>query len=219
MKSKPNIVTIVLILFTQLGAMAQYTSNDWEERDKWMKLSKVYELAGIEKGNVVADVGCHEGYLSLRLSKRVGEDGKVYAVDVREDRLETLRKHLEKQEFKNVEVVLGAYDNPKLPDKSLDVVIVMDTYHEMDDYMKILAHIKKALKPNGRILILEKLKQHMKSKDRSQQADAHTLSLKYVKSELEEAGFSVTKEVKDFGVWNKEKNKRMWVLVAVPLDI
>ncbi|WP_411030764.1 class I SAM-dependent methyltransferase [Spongiimicrobium sp. 3-5] len=194
---------------------AQYTKVDWADRDQWMHLAKIYDLAGVEKGSQVADVGCHEGYLSLRLSEQVGETGKVYAVDVREDRLKRLKEHLSSSDINNVNVIHGDYDNPKLPAKSLDVVIVMDTYHEMDDYMQILGHIKKSLKPNGRILILEKLKAHMAGKPRSQQVGAHTLSMKYVKRELKEAGFSIDQEVKDFGIWNHEKNKKMWILVAV----
>ena len=99
----------------------------------------------------------------------------------------------------NVEVILGDYDNPKLPKGRLDVVIVMDTYHEIDEYMNVLAHIKKSLKPDGRLLILEKLKEQKRGKSREEQARGHTLSPKYVKEELQEAGFSITKEINDFG--------------------
>ncbi|MGB5820053.1 MAG: class I SAM-dependent methyltransferase, partial [Saonia sp.] len=123
--------TVFMFLAISIG-FSQYAENEWEDRDKWMDVSKIFELAGIEKGNKVADVGCHEGYLSVRLSERVGKNGTVYAVDVRKDRLESLQDHLKKRKINNVEVVHGDYDNPKLPLKSLDAVIVMDTYHEID---------------------------------------------------------------------------------------
>lgn len=208
-------LTSVFLLIIS-GAFSQYSEDDWQERDTWMNVSTLFELAAIEKGAIVADVGCHEGYLSFHLSKQVGEYGKVYAVDVEEYRLDQLKIHMQKRKASNIEVILGDYDNPQLPEKLLDVVIMMDTYHEIEYYMKMLSHIKKSLKPNGRILILEKLKEAKRAKSREEQTDAHTLSAKYVKQELKDAGFSITEEVKDFGAWQENEEKQMWILVAVP---
>lgn len=214
MKGSYLFLVLGLSLLAHVCTTAQYKENDWEDRDQWMKLPQIFQWAEIGNGDTVADVGCHEGYLSVRLSKKVGEDGLVYAVDVRQDRLNNLKDNLEERKLDNVETVLGDYDNPKLPKNKLDVVFVIDTYHEMDDYMTILGHIKASLKTGGRIVMLEKLKQYMKGKSREQQVGAHTLSIGYVKKELKAAGFTISKEVKDLGVWNHEKNKKMWVLVA-----
>ncbi|MFK7813760.1 MAG: class I SAM-dependent methyltransferase [Maribacter sp.] len=216
MTSKYLLASILLLCVNI--TLAQYSEEDWEERDTWMNVSKIFDLAEIKKGDQVADVGCHEGYLSFHLSKRVGEKGKVFAVDVEEYRLDNLKDYMQEREVDNIEVILGDYDNPKLPQGSLDVVIVMDTYHEMDDYMDILGHIKKALKPNGRILILEKLKEQKRGKSREEQARGHTLSSEYVKQELKEAGFNITKEVKDFGDWQENREKQMWIVVAEPIQ-
>jgi len=202
------------MLFFALAGFSQYAEYEWEDRDKWMNVSKIFDLADIQEGNKVADIGCHEGFLSVRLAKRVGESGGVYAVDVREDRLESLKENLEVRNIKNVEVILGDYDNPKLPIETLDVVIVMDTYHEIEDYMEVLGHIHAALKPGGRLLMLEKLKDHAKGKSRDKQADSHTLASNYVKKELEQAGFKITKSISDFGKWEREESKTMWILVA-----
>ncbi len=203
----------IFFLITTNG-FSQYAEYDWEDRDKWMDVSRIFELAAIEKGNAVADIGCHEGYLTVRLSKRVGENGQVYAVDVRKDRLENLKENLADRKIGNVKVVLGDYDDPKLPEGELDAVIVMDTYHEIEDYMTVLSHIHASLKPGGRILMLEKIKDHAKGKSREDQADSHTLALKYVKKELQEAGFLITKTIMDFGKWEREQSKTMWILVA-----
>lgn len=202
-------------LFFTIVGFSQYAENEWNDRDAWMNVFKIFKLADIEEGCLVADLGCHEGYLSVRLSKQVGESGGVYAVDVREDRLESLKGNLEDRNIKNVSAILGDYDNPKLPKGILDVVVVMDTYHEINEYSKVLGHIHSALKPGGRILVLEKLKDHAKGKSREDQADSHTLSSKYVKEELQEAGFLITKTIMDFGRWEREENKTMWILVAV----
>ncbi len=208
------LILSVLILIVEIG-YAQYKKPDWEERDTWMDVSKIFELAEIEQGSTVADVGCHEGYLTMHLAQKVGESGKVYAVDVREDRLDKLDEYIKNRKLQNIKTIVGDYDNPKLPNETLDVVVVMDTYHEMDDYMKILGHIKKSLKPGGRIVIIEKFKEHMLNTSRTEQTEEHTLSLKYVKKELQKAGFLISKEIKDFGKWKNESDKTIWVLVAI----
>ena len=80
-----------------------------------MDVPKIFEWAGIDLGSKVADVGCHEGYLSVRLANRVGDNGKVYAVDGREERLERLNDNLKTRNVKNVELIFGDNDDPKLP--------------------------------------------------------------------------------------------------------
>ncbi|NNC70263.1 MAG: methyltransferase domain-containing protein [Flavobacteriaceae bacterium] len=200
-------------LFTTL-ATAQYTSYDWNSRDKWMKIDDFFDLVQIEKGLKVADIGCHEGYLTLHLAKRVGANGAVYAVDVNKYRLEKLKKHTIKEKLKNITTVLGDYDNPKLPQNALDIVFVIDSYHEMTSYEKMLKHFYSSLLPNGKLVLLEKIKKHKIGKSRREQTDAHTLSLAYVKKELVEAGFSVEYEVPNFGYWERDKTKQMWILIA-----
>jgi len=215
MEPKPLFLAFFFTVFASINLFAQYSSEDWEERDTWMNVAKIFEMAQISEGMHVADVGCHEGYLTFHLSKKVASEGKVYAVDVEEYRLDDLKEHLEDRKVNNVEVIHGDYDNPKLPKGRLDAVIVMDTYHEIDEYMKVLAHIKKSLKPGGRLLILEKLKEQKRGKSREEQASGHTLASKYVKEELQEAGFSITKEINDFGAWQENEEKQMWILVAL----
>jgi predicted methyltransferase len=84
----------------------------------------------------------------------------------------------------------------------------------MDEYMSILAHVRKSLKPGGRVVILEKLKDHAKHKNREQQVASHTLSPGFVKNELEEAGFILVDEHNDLGHWDDETDKTMWLLVG-----
>lgn len=211
---KSSVLGLFSTVLCLTAVTAQYSEEDWEERDTWMNVTMLFELAEIGEGAMVADVGCHEGYLSFHLAEKVGALGKVYAVDVEEYRLDNLKEYMTQRKVSNIEVVLGDYDNPKLPIGKLDAVIVMDTYHEMNDYMEILGHIRKSLKPNGRLLMLEKLKKHKRGKSRKEQTSAHTLSPKYVKKELQEAGFSITKEIEDFGDWQRNEEKQMWILVA-----
>jgi len=204
----------VLTLFITELTLAQYSEYDWEERDTWMNVKDIFEHANVEAGSHVADIGCHEGYLSIHLAQRVGVEGKVYAVDVREDRLESLRENLKSRELSNVNVILGDYDNPKLPENTLDVVFIMDTYHEMEDYMTILEHVQKALKPGGRIIIIEKLKRKVRDRSRKSMTDAHSLSPKYVRKELLSSGFKNLIQDNNIGTWENDEDKVIWMLVA-----
>ncbi|MGB5554108.1 MAG: class I SAM-dependent methyltransferase [Flavobacteriaceae bacterium] len=207
------ILAIILFLGGNISS-AQYAEEDWKDRDTWMHLDQIFALVEVGEGDQVADIGCHEGYLSFHLAVQVGNIGKVYAVDVQEERLNDFKEHIKKRKVLNIEVIQGDYDNPKLPDSKLDVVFIVDTYHEINDYMEVLQHVKKALKPAGKLLVLEKLKDPQKGKSRDEQARAHTLAPKYVRQELQEAGFKITNEVLDFGIWNHEPGKNMWILVA-----
>ena len=204
----------LFILLIPFIGFSQYSEYDWEERDTWMDVNYIFQKAGIEKGSFVADIGCHEGYLSMHLAKKVGSKGQVYAVDVRADRLESLREHLKDREIDNVNVVLGDYDDPKLPKETLDVVVIMDTYHEMTDYMTILEHVKQSLKPNGRIVIIEKLKKRIRGKSRTTQTNAHSLGMKYVEGELIKTGFNIIHENNNIGNWENDEEKVIWILVA-----
>jgi len=203
-----------MLLALPIIVSAQYREYDWEERDEWMNLDSILEVIGVAEGQSIADIGCHEGYLSVHLSKWVGEEGKVYAVDVRKDRLETLDQTLESRTIQNVETIHGDYDNPRLPKNALDIVFIMDTYHEMTDYMEILEHVNNSLKSNGKIVLIEKLKRRIKGKSRTQQVGAHSLSPKYVKKELIKAGFKIIHQDNDLGDWENDEDKTIWMLVG-----
>ena len=205
--------SIVIFLLPLIG-LAQYVEGEWEERDSWMDTAFIFEKVGITEGSYVADIGCHEGYLSVRLANTVGKEGRVFAVDVREDRLETLKGILKERDLENVNVILGDYDNPKLPKNTLDAVIIMDTYHEMTDYMTILKHVKTALKPGGRIIIIEKQKRKVRDQSRTSQTDAHSMSPKYVRKELLSAGFKNLIQKSKMGFWENDEDKVIWMLVA-----
>lgn len=210
---------LLLVVFTlPFLAESQYNSSDWEERDEWMDVERILELGEVEDGQHVADIGCHEGYFSMHLARAVGLRGKVYSVDVRDDRLQKLNENASERNLINITTILGDYDDPKLPEKELDLVVIMDTYHEMKDYRTILQHVKQALKPSGKILILEKLKSHARDKSRQEQTLAHTLSPHYVRKELQEAGFKVTRQVDNLGNWENNSSKKIWVLVGVAPD-
>lgn len=162
----------------------------------------------------VADIGCHEGYLTMKLAPIVGNDGKVLAVDVEQEKLNKLDRRLKEQGIKNVQTVLGAYDNPKLPANSLDAVVILDAYHEMDDYEKILKHIYGALKPGGRLVLIEPIAKERLDWTRKKQAQKHEIALRFALLDLKAAGFTI-KSKKDPFIDRPTKSDRMWMAVAL----
>lgn len=212
---------ILLILLFSGTLIAQdpwknvYTESAWTERDKWQKPDDLIRQLNLELGSKVADVGCHEGYMTMKLSAVVGRTGSVYAVDVEQSKLDKLQAILTKRSITNVEPIKGDYDNPRLPLNSLDGVIILDTYHEMDYHDEILLHIKSALKPRGRLVICEAIADERRTFSRADQERKHELSINYALEDLRKAGLTILKQQDPFADRSKEKGDMMWLVVAV----
>ncbi|MEQ8425172.1 MAG: methyltransferase domain-containing protein, partial [Cyclobacteriaceae bacterium] len=91
-----------------------YTENAWADRDKWQRADDIIEKLALGEGSSVADIGCHEGYMTLKLARTVGRSGKVFAVDVQQSRLDKLDTNLKELRLSNVTTIKGDYDNPHL---------------------------------------------------------------------------------------------------------
>lgn len=125
------------------------------KRDIWQKPDEVLDALGIEKGQTIADIGAGTGYLAVKLSERVGATGTVYAVDIQQEMLDYMRKRLNGSRWKNVLLLLGDMDDPKLPPGNLDIAIFLSTYHEIARPLDFLRKLNVALKPQGKVAILE----------------------------------------------------------------
>lgn len=191
-----------------------YRESAWEERDKWQRPTELIDRLEIKEGSQVADIGCHEGYMTIKLAKAVAEKGKVYAVDVVQSKLDLLKKHLEDRKINNVNLIKGDYDDPKLPPEALDAVIILDTYHEMDDHDEILQHIKKALKKGGRLVLCEPIAEIRRNLLRTEQEQKHELGINFALEDLKKAGFEITYKKDPFVDRDKIKGDMMWVIVA-----
>ncbi len=192
-----------------------YRESAWAERDQWQRAGELVRLLNIKQGSQVADVGCHEGYMTTKLSPAVGTTGKVFAVDVDQTKLNLLKNHLEDRKMGNVTLIKGDYDNPKLPVNSLDAVLILDAYHEMDDHDKILQHIKVALKPGGRLLLCEPISEARRKFSREEQERKHELGINFAEDDLKRAGFEITYQKDSYVDRVKVKGDMMWVIVAV----
>ena len=114
----------------------------------------VVENMNLEPDHVVADIGAGSGYFSFRIAAKV-PDGKVLAVDIQPEMLQLIEGQMGEQEVSNIEGVLGAVDNPNLPANSIDAAITVDAYHEFSHPFEMIDGIYQALKPGGRIFLLE----------------------------------------------------------------
>ena len=109
------------------------------------------DALGVKPGDIVCDMGCGNGFYTLKLAKLVGKNGKVIAVDIQREMLGLLDDRAKQENATNIETVLGTVADPKLPEKSLDLVLLVDVYHEFSHPEQMLASIRKSLKPTGRV--------------------------------------------------------------------
>jgi ubiquinone/menaquinone biosynthesis C-methylase UbiE len=147
------------------------------------------DAIGIARGATVADVGAGAGYITWRLAERVGPSGKVYANDIQPQMLDLLRKNMEARHLTNVETVLGAVDDPKLPAARMDLVLLVDVYHEFTEPEKMLRKIRESLKPDGRLVLLEYRKEDPSVPIRPE----HKMSVAEVRAEVQPEGFRFDK--------------------------
>ncbi|MGI8741675.1 MAG: class I SAM-dependent methyltransferase [Bryobacteraceae bacterium] len=165
---------------------------DWlerSEREKEEAPSAAIESLGIQKGMNIADVGAGTGYFSIRLARRVGPAGKVYANDIQPEMLDKLREKTQNEGITNIETVLGSEADPKLPPGKMDIVIMVDVYHELSQPQAMLQKIRASLKPNGRLILLEYRKEDPAIPIRPE----HKMSVAEVKTEVEAEGFKLDK--------------------------
>jgi ubiquinone/menaquinone biosynthesis C-methylase UbiE len=180
-------------------------------RDSWQRVPDVMAALAIGAGSRVADVGAGSGYFTEHLARAVGAEGRVYAVDISERALSQLRRLAENEGLDNIEVVRGAVDDPRLPERSLDAVLVVDAYHEMTEYEAMLSGMFEALRPGGRLVILDLIPADP-SQSRDRQTRSHELSIEIVEEELREAGFDVLERDPEFT--QSGRNHGQWLLVA-----
>lgn len=167
-----------------------YQGAEWlerSERDQEEEPDVALAVLKIPKGASVADIGAGSGYMTEKLSARVGPDGRVFANDVQPQMLEILSRRLAMRKITNVTLVQGTIDDPKLPPASVDLELMVDVYHELSQPQTMLRHLKAALKPGGRLVLLEYRKEDPAIPIRPE----HKMSIAEAKMEVEAEGFTL----------------------------
>ena len=165
---------------------------DWLERNERVEEEEpdiALDALKIPKGASVADIGAGSGYMTVRLAKRVGPAGTVYANDLQPQMLEMLRRRLEKEKITNVTLVQGTVDDPKLPPASVDLELMVDVYHELSQPQVMLRALRQALKPGGRLVLLEYRKEDPSIPIRLE----HKMTVAEAKMEVEAEGFTLSR--------------------------
>jgi ubiquinone/menaquinone biosynthesis C-methylase UbiE len=172
---------------------------DWltrPERIQEEDPDRMLSALDIKKGSVVADIGAGVGYHVWRLAEIVGPAGKVIGEDIQDGMIRLLKKNVDDRKLRNVEIVLGTPTDPKLPAKALDLVLMVDVYHEFSEPATMMKHIQNALKPGGRVVLVE----FRKEDPRVPIQPLHKMSVEEVRSELEPLGFKFQRSL-EFLPW------------------
>jgi ubiquinone/menaquinone biosynthesis C-methylase UbiE len=155
------------------------------EREREEAPSKAIAALPLRPGQVVADIGAGSGYYTMLLSAAVGPRGRVYATDIQPEMLALIRKKIEQHPVTNVELVLGTATESRLADQSLDLALMVDVYHELAQPQAFLQSLKRAIKPDGRLVLIE----FRKESDWVPIREEHKMSVREARVELEAEGY------------------------------
>jgi len=152
---------------------------EYPDRDKKLHVDRVMDLLGIAEGKSVADVGAGSGWFTVRAAARVGASGVVYAEDINPAAIDSITERARKEKLSNIHPILGAVDDTKLPENSVDAVLILKTYHEFARPIPLMQKLRLALKPGAKVGII----------DRNGDGTDHGIMPGVVEKEMAQAGF------------------------------
>ena len=161
------------------------------EREAEEEPARAIEALDIKPGMTVADIGAGSGYYTVRLARKVGADGKVYATDIQVGMLSMIQRRAAIEKLTNIVPVLGAADDPKLPPGSVDLALMVDVYHELAAPQAFVRRLREALKPDGRLVLIE----FRKEDSRVPIKEEHKMSVAEVRQELSADGYAIDRVI------------------------
>jgi len=170
-----------------------YSGAEWlirDEREREERCSLMLANLGAKRGMTICDMGCGNGFYSLKLAETVGDEGQVLAVDIQPEMLSLLRDRMESEDVGNITPILGSLYDPHLPDASCDMILLVDVYHEFSHPEQMLAAMRQALKPDGVIVLVEFRTEDPKVPIKPE----HKMSKKQIMKELPPNGYKLVKE-------------------------
>jgi ubiquinone/menaquinone biosynthesis C-methylase UbiE len=159
---------------------------DRQQREDEEKPALVMDALGLRQGEIVADLGAGSGYFTFRIAPRIGPGGKVLAVEIQDEMIETLRQRAAEQKITNVEVVKGSDRDPNLPANGVDLVLMVDVYHELAYPFEVMTRVRKALKPGGRVVFVE----YRQEDPQVPIKEVHKMSVAQLEKEMKAVGFT-----------------------------
>ncbi len=181
------------------------------QRDQWQRPSEVIQALNLRGGESVVDLGCGSGYFSLKLSDPIGPHGKVIAEDIRRLSLTFLWMRAVRNGKHNVSVHLGDLDDPRLRSGSVNAVLISNTYHEFTAARSILDHVRQALVPRGRLVIVDRSPKGLQDQAGAQRE--HEISSGQVATDLRQANFVIDSRTDRF-IESDPESETWWMIVA-----
>ena len=184
------------------------------QREQWQKVDGIFAALQVDEGDTIADIGAADGFFAVRLSPLVGPTGMVLAVDIDATALRRLERNAQRMSLANVRAVVNEPDDPMLQPNSLDGVFIVISYHEFTEHEAMLAGIRRALKPDARLVIVDNVAWD-RSSSRRTQVERHHIDIGLVEDDLVAAGFEIVERNPDF--IDEEyggRRRRQWMLVA-----
>jgi len=157
---------------------------EYESRDSKLQVGRVMDILRIAPGKTVADIGAGSGWFSVRAARRVTGTGLVYAVDINPAAISYIQKRVQREAIGNVKPILSKPDDPRLPPKSIDAVLLLKTYHEVAAPVVLLKNLRKSLRRGARVGII----------DRNGSAESHGVNRDTVIREARQAGYTLIGE-------------------------
>ena len=210
-------VVVTLGLLCSLGNVGSAQENE-AEREKVERVADVLAALGVRDGAIVADVGSSDGFYALRIARAVAPLGRSLAVDIDEKALARLRERAERDAITNVQTIVGAADDPKLPEGEVDAVLIRNAYHEMPEHRRVLEGVRRGLKAGGTLIVIEAIHDNNRALSRDRQVKEHELSAELVEAELRGAGFEILEIVDPFTKFSRPSSGGFWMIRARKRD-
>jgi ubiquinone/menaquinone biosynthesis C-methylase UbiE len=177
----------------ELARTMHYLGAPWlirKSRENEERCSLMLANLGIKRGDTICDLGCGNGFYALQMAKMTGEKGKVLCVDIQPEMLDLLKERAQKEKVDNVEMILGKLWDPNLPAGKVDLILLVDVYHEFSHPEHMLKAMHKSLAPGGRIALLE----YRMEDPNVPIKRLHKMSKKQIMKEFPPMGFKLVKE-------------------------
>jgi predicted methyltransferase len=192
MKSHARVAVVFLVaLISAVSWRVPSAQESGPEFERQNRVADLLRLLGAQPGSLIADVGAGEGAFTIPIARAVAPNGRAVAVDIKDSALNKLRDRAARDGISNVDVVVGATDDPHLPAGQFDAVMIHNAYHEMTEHEAMLRHIYTALKPGGRFVVVEPMHDSSRGLTRDKQVAEHDIAIDIVDEELRAAGFEV----------------------------
>jgi SAM-dependent methyltransferase len=191
------LLTLCLAALLPTQALAQGTATDTRKtstpytgdlsifespgRDQRLQIDRVMDILGIMHGKNAADIGAGSGWFTVRAARRVGEQGKVYAVDINPEAIHYIKNRAQREGLRNITAILGHEDNALLPVSAVDAVLLLKTYHEVAKPVALLRNLRGSLRPGAKVGII----------DRNGDGENHGVQRDVVIHEAQEAGYEL----------------------------